>query len=135
MTTEDERSTFRTQLTDAEDWLYMDPEAETGTADTFKSKLKTLTAVGDPIKARAYEAARRPDRVSGAKLLIDLVKKAKKDWPAARPWLNTTHVDKLTDLVRASPSQLYAVVCTAMSLFVQAWLQRTRLTGARLSAI
>ena len=94
----------------------MDPEAENGTADTFKGKLKTLTAVGDPIKARAHEAARRPDRVSGAKLLIDLVKKAKKDWPAARPWLNATHVDKLTTLVRAARTQSCTVVCTAMSL-------------------
>lgn len=46
VTTEEQREGFRTQLTDAEDWLYMDPEAEKGTAETFKAKLQSLTATG-----------------------------------------------------------------------------------------
>ena len=100
VTTEEQRDAFRAQLNDAEDWLYMDAEAEKGNADTFRSKLRTLTDLGDPIKVRAYEAARRSDRVGGAKNLIAAVKKAAKDWSKERPWLNTTHVQKLADLVR-----------------------------------
>ena len=60
-------------------------------------------AAGDPIKERAYEAARRPERESGAKLLVDLVKKAGKEWPSTKPWLNATHVQRLTELVRMLP--------------------------------
>jgi hypothetical protein len=100
VTQDDERDAFRAQLTDAEDWLYMDPEAEKGNADTFRGKLASLNAVGEPIAARAREAAARTERVTGAKLLIDLVKKAGKDWPATRPWLNATQVSSLVELVR-----------------------------------
>ena len=100
VTTEEERDAFRAQLTDAEDWLYFDPEAERGTADTFAAKLAVLAAVGDPIKTRVYEASRRPERLQGAKLLIGLVQKAQAEWPTQRPWLNATHVEKLGSLVR-----------------------------------
>ena len=82
----------------------MDPEAETGTPDTFAAKLRALVAVGDPIKTRVYEASRRPERIKGAKLLIDLVRKAEKDWPKAKPWLNATHVAHLGSLVRCLAS-------------------------------
>jgi hypoxia up-regulated 1 len=100
VSTEEQRDTFRAQLTSGEDWLYMDPEAEAGTAATFKAKLKELMATGDPIKMRAYESSRRAERVEGAKLLVDLVRQAEATWPKSKPWLNATHVQKLVSLVR-----------------------------------
>ena len=125
VTTDEQRDAFRGQLTDAEDWLYMDPEAEKGTADTFKDKLSALRAVGEPVAARVREAAERGDRVDDAKLLVDLVKKAVNSWPAAKPWMNTTFIETLSEKVRPgarvwavprNKSMLCAVLCVRQSI-------------------
>jgi hypoxia up-regulated 1 len=100
VTTEDARDTFRSQLTDMEDWLYMDPEAETAGADILRAKLKTLTAVGDPIKMRAYELQRRPERVDGAQSIIVMVEMSTNSWPDTRQWLDVAQIQELRQLVR-----------------------------------
>lgn len=100
VTTEEQRDGFRTQLNEAEDWLYMDPEAEKGTAETFQAKLAALRGVGDPVQGRMREAAERDDRVGDAKLLVDLVKKAVNSWPDAKPWMNATFIEALAQKVR-----------------------------------
>jgi hypothetical protein len=49
---------FIEQLTEAEDWLYGDGEAEA--ADAFQTRLAALKAVGEPISRRAAELELRP---------------------------------------------------------------------------
>lgn len=51
MSTEEQRTKFAAELTEAEDWLYMDGEGEA--VDAFKAKLKALKDVGEPIVRRA----------------------------------------------------------------------------------
>jgi hypothetical protein len=58
VTSEESRVAFTEQLTAAEDWLYGDGEMEG--AEAFKSKLKELQAVGDPMARRAAELELRP---------------------------------------------------------------------------
>jgi hypothetical protein len=58
VTTEEARVKFIEQLTEAEDWLYGDGEAEA--AEAFKSRLSALKAVGEPIARRAAELELRP---------------------------------------------------------------------------
>jgi hypoxia up-regulated 1 len=77
-----------------EDWLYTD-EAETAGVDILRTKLQTLTAVGDPVKMRVYELQRRPERIAGARALVGMVEKVANSWPDARPWLNATHIEEL----------------------------------------
>jgi hypothetical protein len=117
VTTEEQRDGFRGQLTKAEDWLYMDPEAEAAKASTFKARLADLKKVGDPIKLRVYESSRRPERIAGAKLLVDLVEKSVNSWPEAKPWLNTTHIKQLADMV-CSDASCVLLYCTAKCWFI-----------------
>ena len=58
VTTDDQRSSFREALMDAEDWLYGDGEAEV--ASGFRKKLSELRAVGNPIARRSAELVARP---------------------------------------------------------------------------
>ena len=51
MTTEEQRTKFTEQLTEMEDWLYMEGEAEG--AVEFRARLKQVKDVGDPMKKRA----------------------------------------------------------------------------------
>lgn len=64
VTTETQRSEFATALSDAEDWLYADGEAEGSTA--FRKKLKSLTALGEAIQLRVREKEARPAAVESA---------------------------------------------------------------------
>ncbi len=65
VTTEEQRTKFTEQLTEMEDWLYMEGEAEGATE--FKAKLKLLKDVGDPMKQRA-QASGYAGRLSAASL-------------------------------------------------------------------
>lgn len=100
VTTEEMRDSFKEMLTDAEDWLYMDPEADKAEAEIFKAKLDVLQAVGDPMHIRMYEMQRRPDRMKKALELTDVVAMATNSWLETRPWLNSTRVETLRGQVR-----------------------------------
>lgn len=102
VTTEEMRDSFKEKLTDAEDWLYMDPEADKAEAEVFNAKLDMLQAVGDPMQIRLYEMQRRPDRMRKALELTDVVAMATNSWPEMRPWLNSTRVEMLREKVRPS---------------------------------
>lgn len=99
VTKEEAREAFRSQLTEIEDWLYMDPEAESASAAMLLAKLATLTAVGDPIKTRVYEMQRRPERVEGARSVINMVALSTNSWPETRPWLDPAQISELRQLV------------------------------------
>lgn len=88
MTTEEARDAFRSSLTDAEDWLYSDGEAEAAAA--FRAKLKTLTAVGDPMTRRAAEYEDRPKVVDAARKAVELDIKVVRGWEASKPYINET---------------------------------------------
>lgn len=72
MTTEAQRTEFSAALSDAEDWLYADGEAE-GTM-AFRKKLKSLTALGEAIQLRVKEQTARPAAVDSAKKWADITK-------------------------------------------------------------
>lgn len=113
MTTEAQRSAFATALSDAEDWLYSDGEAE-GTA-AFRKKLKSLTALGEAIELRVRETEARPAAVESAKKWADVTKLVRgrvvaqhtqlcthnythqtiKTWETTKPWINATDKDAL----------------------------------------
>lgn len=86
VTTEEQRMKFLEQLTDMEDWLYSDGEAEA--AAEFKKRLATLKAVGDPMSSRAHELEERPRalQVVSTKLQLDLQLAAA--WAETKPWVN-----------------------------------------------
>lgn len=107
VTTEEMRDSFKEMLTDAEDWLYMDPEADKAEAEIFKAKLDVLRAVGDPMHIRMYEMQRRPDRMKKALELTDVVAMATNSWLETRPWLNSTRVETLRETVRLAGCILY----------------------------
>merc|ERR1719498_685850 len=65
------KGAFSQQLSDAEEWIY---DHWDETLDVYTAKLDELTAVGDKIKYRYDEAAKRPDLVKETRLLIDQVR-------------------------------------------------------------
>lgn len=67
---EDERDDIISQLTDAEDWIYMDGEDSDATG--FRAKLKGLKDKTDPIFQRLAEKSLRPEAVEKAKSSISL---------------------------------------------------------------
>lgn len=95
VTTEDQRSSFSSQLSDAEDWLYMEGEDEP--AAEFRKRLRQLQEIGDKMSHRASELNRRPESVAMAQEYINLLRKAINSWPEAKPWLDQTEIDKLVN--------------------------------------
>lgn len=89
VTTEEQRISFIEQLTAMEDWLYSD-EGESQAAPEFKSKLKSLKEVGEPMKARAEESELRPKLLEHLRKELDLKSKIVKAWTDTKPWINAT---------------------------------------------
>lgn len=58
VTTEEQRTSFREELTDAEDWLYGDGEHED--AAGYRKKLSELSTTGQPMTKRRQELEMRP---------------------------------------------------------------------------
>eukprot|EP00775_Hariotina_reticulata_P013787 gene13787-13908_t len=85
VTSEESRVAFTEQLTAAEDWLYGDGETEG--AEAFKSKLKDLKAVGDPMARRAAELDLRPQVLSAVKEQLDVADKLIASWAEGKPWI------------------------------------------------
>ncbi|KAI8464405.1 MAG: Hsp70 protein-domain-containing protein [Monoraphidium minutum] len=98
VTTDDQRSTFRESLMDAEDWLYGDGEAEA--AAGFRKKLGDLRAVGEPMARRAAELTARPKAVSAARDAAELALKVAGLWPETKPWINATDADDMVAKVK-----------------------------------
>ena len=100
VTTEEQRNEFLTQLSAAEDWLYMD--GADATAQVFQEKSKELEAFGlflvislhvlclvsgNPIFVRTAESVNRPLAVENSKKTIGVVDKAIIAWIEMKPWL------------------------------------------------
>lgn len=103
MSTEEQRADLVAKLTDAEDWLYMDDEADEAEASVYTAKLDSLRALGDAIKVRAKEAERRDERMGKAMRLVDVVDMATNSWPDTKAWLDADEVSKLVASVRFWP--------------------------------
>lgn len=93
MSTEEQRDAFKAQLTEAEDWLYMEG-AESG-ADEFKAKLGELQKVGQAMEKRASERTRRPEAVAKARAFAELTRKVVAAWNASKPHINETEKEGL----------------------------------------
>uniref|UniRef100_A0A383VU00 Uncharacterized protein n=1 Tax=Tetradesmus obliquus TaxID=3088 RepID=A0A383VU00_TETOB len=126
VTTEEARVKFIEQLTEAEDWLYGDGEAEAADAFTtrlaglkavgepiarraaelelrpqaagaFSSRLAGLKAVGEPIARRAAELELRPQVLSAVKEQSEAAEKLIASWADTKPWINENDTKAAAD--------------------------------------
>jgi hypoxia up-regulated 1 len=93
VTDEEQREKFSAELTDAEDWLYMDG-ADSSAAE-FDAKKDVLEAVGAEWVTRAKELERRPEAVARAKDFVDLAKKTVEMFNETKPWITEEEKAKL----------------------------------------
>ncbi|CAI7729649.1 unnamed protein product [Closterium sp. NIES-54] len=92
VTMEQQRDSFRSQLVDAEDWLYMD--GENAKAAEFKAKLGDLKKTGDAFMFRKNELTARPAAVGVGRSFADSTYDLLESWRTEKPWLNaTTDID------------------------------------------
>eukprot|EP00195_Chlamydomonas_chlamydogama_P003215 CAMPEP_0202919692 /NCGR_PEP_ID=MMETSP1392-20130828/76466_1 /ASSEMBLY_ACC=CAM_ASM_000868 /TAXON_ID=225041 /ORGANISM="Chlamydomonas chlamydogama, Strain SAG 11-48b" /LENGTH=990 /DNA_ID=CAMNT_0049613149 /DNA_START=318 /DNA_END=3290 /DNA_ORIENTATION=+ len=102
VTTEELRVKFTEQLTEMEDWLYMDGDNEQ--AVEYRKRLRSLKEVGDPINRRAQELEMRPQALEDVKKQIDLKLKTANAWADSKPWINETDraevIKKLEDVLK-----------------------------------
>lgn len=91
--TPDERGALHAALTDAEDWLYGDGEAEG--AGAFVAKKEELGKAADPIFTRAAEIRALPAALDEAATVAATVAADATAWRKARPWLPKDRVDGL----------------------------------------
>lgn len=97
VSTEEQREAFKAQLTEAEDWLYMD--GSDGGADEFRAKLAELQKVGAAMEKRASERTRRPEAVAKARAFAELARKVVAAWNTSKPHINETEKEGLLDKV------------------------------------
>ncbi|GJP38154.1 hypothetical protein CLOM_g22591 [Closterium sp. NIES-68] len=100
VTTEEQRDSFRSQLVDAEDWLYMD--GENAKVAEFKAKLADLKKTGDAFMFRKNELTARPAAVGVGRSFADSTYDLLESWRTDKPWLNaTTDIDPVLADVEA----------------------------------
>lgn len=99
VSTEAQRDEFKGQLTEAEDWLYMD--GSEGGAEDFKAKLAELQKVGAAMEKRASERTRRPEAVAKARSFAELARKVVAAWETSKPHINETEKQGLLAKVDA----------------------------------
>ena len=85
VTDEAQRAKFVAELSDAEDWLYMD--GAESTAAEFHAKKDGLQAVGDEWISRANELTKRPAAVSKAREFILKAAEALAKFAESKPWI------------------------------------------------
>ena len=93
VTDEAMREKYGAELSEAEDWLYM--EGADSTAEELDAKRSTLQAIGDDWIDRAKELERRPEAVASAKAFVDLARKTVEAFAETKPWLSTEEKDAL----------------------------------------
>lgn len=97
VTTDEQRTSFSSELTAMEDWLYIEGEDEP--AKEFRKRLKSLKETGDELEVRAKEATERPTAIATARAYVELIRKAINSWPESKPFLNQTDIDDLSSKV------------------------------------
>ena len=85
VTDEAQREAFAAELTEAEDWLYMDG-AESSTSE-FDAKKEGLKATGDEWIKRAKETVKRPAAVAKAREFVNAAKESLASFADAKPWI------------------------------------------------
>jgi hypothetical protein len=85
VTDEAQREAFAAELTEAEDWLYMDG-AESSTSE-FDAKKEGLKSTGDEWIKRAKETVKRPAAVAKAREFVDAAKESLASFADAKPWI------------------------------------------------
>lgn len=97
VSTEEQRDAFRAELSEAEDWLYMDG-ADSSAAE-FRKKLADLRQTGDAIFFRLAELTARPEASTEARNIFSDVRQVFEEWSTSRPWLNQTDKSQVLDKV------------------------------------
>lgn len=96
VSTAEQRSELSSKLEAAGDWLYEQADDESA---KFKSKLKELKALSDPIFYRAEEAKARPNAMNATSSLLNYTRSAIALIEKERPWVKNDSLKKLTDMV------------------------------------
>ncbi|GIL71901.1 hypothetical protein Vretimale_636 [Volvox reticuliferus] len=109
VSTEDQRDSFRTRLTDEEDWLYMEADESEG-AQQFIYRLKQLRDIGEPIKRRAEDLEVRPKLVQELRNALELQRSIVKAWPDTKPWILEAEREEISKLVSELEADLEAKV-------------------------
>ncbi len=95
VTDEAQREAFGSELTEAEDWLYMDG-ADASSAE-FDAKKAALQLVGDEMIARAKELTRRPAAVAKARAFVDQLADSVAKLAELKPWIPEEDKAKLLE--------------------------------------
>jgi len=98
VSTEEERSTFREALMDAEDWLYGD--GEQAKPEQYRSKLTELKNVGKGMVKRRKELELRPKVMEVTRTSLDLIHKTMNSWPEIKPWITEKEAENVWAKVR-----------------------------------
>ena len=95
VTDEAMRDKFSSELTEAEDWLYMD--GAESTAGEFDAKKSELQAVGDEWITRAKELTKRPAAVAKARDFVSAALETIEQFQESKPWISDEEKQTLTD--------------------------------------
>ncbi|GBG65617.1 hypothetical protein CBR_g51500 [Chara braunii] len=99
VTTEEQREQFRAELSEAEDWLYLD--GENAPAADFKRRLSALKKTGDLIFGRLTELSLRPTAVDHGRSMASESRQVVESWSESKPWINETDKQPLLMEIKA----------------------------------
>ncbi|CAM6106158.1 unnamed protein product [Calypogeia fissa] len=99
VSTEKQRDALREELSEGEDWLYMD--GENASAEEFQKKLAALQKSGEEIFSRLTELEARPVAVQAARTYLASVDETLVGWEKSKPWIPKESIDKLKGEMKA----------------------------------
>eukprot|EP00484_Ammonia_sp_Unknown_P025922 CAMPEP_0197040824 /NCGR_PEP_ID=MMETSP1384-20130603/17465_1 /TAXON_ID=29189 /ORGANISM="Ammonia sp." /LENGTH=944 /DNA_ID=CAMNT_0042471649 /DNA_START=73 /DNA_END=2903 /DNA_ORIENTATION=+ len=103
VTTAEERETFTEQLSAAEDWIW---EIEKESASIYKTKIRELKQVGNPIFSRADEITARPTAINAAAKTLSQLYESVELLRTNYSWINATEIDKLENMTKKAETWL-----------------------------
>lgn len=97
VSTQEQRSSFKDKLDEAQEWLYMD--GEDASADEFEKHLDSLKTTGEEIFFRLKELSARPVAGKYVREYLDELHKTLGEWEKTKPWIVPSYKNEILDEV------------------------------------
>lgn len=97
VSTQEQRSSFKDKLDEAQEWLYMD--GEDASADEFEKHLDSLKTTGEEIFFRLKELSARPVAGKYVREYLDGLHKTLGEWEKTKPWIAPSYKNEILDEV------------------------------------
>lgn len=95
VSTQEQRSSFKDKLDEAQEWLYMD--GEDASADEFEKHLDSLKTTGGEIFFRLKELSARPVAGKYIREYLDGLHKTLGEWEKTKPWIAPSYKNEILD--------------------------------------